>query len=527
LEASDDDDHHALGLMMTRYQAEKAALGAVDFDDLIELPAQMLAEHPAILATLQRRWRYGLVDEFQDTNTLQFALISRLMKASGNLCVVGDDDQSIYGWRGADQRNILEFERHFPATTAILLTQNYRCKAPILRVANSLIAQNRRRRPKTLEATRGPGEPVRLQRFADNELEAEVIIQEIARLLRTGTAPNQIAILMRRSAQAPVFEAELARRSVAFRLVGGKRMADKKAARDLFAYMQVIGSDRNELAFRRAITTPSRGVGAVTIEKMRLIATQRGCGIAAVSSTELGDVRAQNRVAIDEFQASIKRARSRLDSGDPVVAVLNEMLAANQYRARLGEDISSAKAQARQSDDLDRTLEMLHSSWSDPKLGVRPGAKLNTFVNRLTLASGQDDGVERGDEVVLSTIHGAKGLEFDHVWVVGIEEGSLPVQRIIDDGDPGELEEERRLLYVAITRARDHLTLSYSEEIVRGERRSLRLPSRFLAELADAGLSEEVIGEAPRRDTVEVAQDRAALMARLAELGVALPERQG
>ena len=474
---------------------------------------------------MQQRWRYALVDEFQDTNTLQFALISMLMQASGNLCAVGDDDQSIYGWRGADHRNILEIEHQFPGTTAIYLTQNYRCKAPILNAANTLIAQNRRRRPKVLEATRGDGAPVRLQRFADNQLEAEVIVQEIARLLRVGTKAGQIAILMRRSAQAPPFEAELARRQVRFRLVGGKRTADKKAGRDLFAYMQVVASDHNELAFRRAITTPSRGIGAVTIDKMHAIAVKDGCGIAAVSSASLNGLRDATRVAIDEFQASIRQARTRLAASEPVVAVLDDMLDANNYRARLGDDTSSTKAQARQSDDLDRTLEMLRASWSDPTLGTRPRSKLNAFVNRLTLASGQDDSPQHGDEVTLSTIHGAKGLEFDHVWVVGIEEGSLPVQRILESGDVGELEEERRLLYVAITRARDHLVLSHSEEVVRGERRSLRLPSRFLSELDGAGLVEEVIGEPPKRDSVEVAQDRTALMERLAELGVTLPEK--
>ena len=254
LQNSDNEIQYTLGVLMSRYNEEKKILGAVDFDDLIERPLTLL-EHPDVLRQLRARWRYALVDEYQDTNTLQFQFLRRLMGADGNLCVVGDDDQSIYGWRGADQRNILEFERQFPSCQAIYLTANYRCKAPILDAANQLIANNRHRKEKRLTAARGDGQPVRLQIFSDNELEAEVVVQEIARLQRAGVSLDQMAILIRRSAQAPLFEAELSRRDLNFRLIGGKRTADKKAARDLFAYMQVVASDRNEIAFRRAIST--------------------------------------------------------------------------------------------------------------------------------------------------------------------------------------------------------------------------------------------------------------------------------
>lgn len=524
LQESEDDDHYALGMLMARYNEEKAALGAVDFDDLIELPLILLRQHPDVLETLRARWRYTLVDEYQDTNTMQFQFLASLMGSSGNLCVVGDDDQSIYGWRGADQRNILDFEHKFKGCKAIYLTANYRCRSPILDAANALIGHNRMRKAKVLTAARGAGEAVRLQVFSDNELEAEVVVREIARLRRAKIDLDQIAILIRRSAQAPLFEAELGRRELPFRLIGGKRTADKKAARDLFSYMQVVASDRNEIAFRRAITTPTRGIGATTIERLSELSRASGIGIASVDGSDVENMRSPARLALAEFQASIAVARKQLGQGKGPKEVFSELLDSNHYSARLGEEISNEKLLHRHRDDLDRVLDILQKSWSDSALGKSPGAKINSFVNRMTLASSRDESDDSAGRVTLSTIHGVKGLEFDHVWVVGIEEGSLPNQRSLESGDMGEIEEERRLLYVAITRARDHLVLTRSNEAVRGERRSLRCPSRFLTDLQGCGLVEELIDAPPRRDEVEVIQDKAALMERLAKLGVILPD---
>jgi DNA helicase-2/ATP-dependent DNA helicase PcrA len=370
-----------------------------------------------------------------------------------------------------------------------------------LDAANQLIARNRHRKEKVLQAARGDGSPVRLQIFADNELEAEVIVQEIARLKRAGTRLDQMAILIRRSAQAPLFEAELSRRELSFRLIGGKRTADKKAARDLFAYMQVIASDRHEIAFRRAISTPSRGIGATTIERLRDLAAQQGKGIAAVSGEAVESMRAPARQALNDFQQSIRAARRELHAGVGPKKVLQSVLEKSGYITRIREE----------------------SNWSDSALGNTPGAKLNAFVNRMTLASAQDESDEHQGRVTLSTIHGVKGLEFERVWVVGIEEGSLPTQRSIDANEPSEIEEERRLLYVAITRARDHLVLTRSEEHVRGERRAFRLPSRFLHDLDGCGLVEESLNEPPKRDETELKQDHDALMERLAKLGISVP----
>jgi len=523
LKDSDDDDHYALGLLMERYNEEKRILGAVDFDDLIDLPLKLLDDHPQVLAQLRKRWRYTLVDEYQDTNTMQFQFLSKLMGPSGNLCVVGDDDQSIYGWRGADQRNILDFERQFPGCTAIYLTANYRCKSPILDAANQLIACNRHRKEKILTAARGEGSPVRLQVFADNELEAEVVVRDMARLARAGIHLDEMAILIRRSAQAPLFEAELGRRELNFRLIGGKRTADKKAARDLFAYMQVIASDRNEVAFRRAISTPSRGIGAATIESLRTLADSQGKGIAAVSSSEVESMRAPARQALDSFQADILAARRELKAGTSPKKVLRSVLDSSNYDDRVREEISNEKALLRHLADLERTLDLVERSWSNASLGNSPRAKLNAFVNRMTLASAQDESADKKGRITLSTIHGVKGLEFDRVWVAGIEEGSLPTQRSIDSDDLGEIEEERRLLYVAITRARDHLVLTRSEEAVRGERRAMRIPSRFLHDLEGCGIVQEDIEELPQRDSTELKQDHAALLERLAKLGISVP----
>ena len=524
LQNSDNEIQYTLGVLMARYNEEKNILGAVDFDDLIELPLRLLKEHPHVLEQLRQRWRYTLVDEYQDTNTLQFEFLSTLNGRDGNLCVVGDDDQSIYGWRGADQRNILDFEKQFPRCQALYLTANYRCKEPILHAANQLIAHNRYRKEKVLKAARGGGAAVRLQVFADNELEAEVVVQEIARLKRAGVQLDQMAILIRRSAQAPLFEAELSRRELNFRLIGGKRTADKKAARDLFAYMQVVASDRNEIAFRRAISTPSRGIGGATIERLRACAAQQGKGIASIAQTSIESMRAPARKALDDFQNNIRTARRELHAGMSPKKVLKSVLERSGYEDRIREEISNEKVALRHLADLDRTLDLIESAWSDSALGQSPGAKLNAFVNRMTLASAQDESDEPQGRVTLSTIHGVKGLEFERVWVVGIEEGSLPTQRSIDANEPSEIEEERRLLYVAITRARDHLVLTRSEEHVRGERRAIRLPSRFLHDLAGCGIIEESIEELPQRDATELKQDHKALMERLAQLGISVPE---
>jgi DNA helicase-2/ATP-dependent DNA helicase PcrA len=526
LQASDDDLAYALGLLMARYDKEKRILGGVDFDDLLLLPLRLLRAAGEPAAKLKSRWSHALVDEYQDTNTLQFEFLRHLFGRCGNLCVVGDDDQGIYGWRGADHRNILHFEKHFDNCRCILLTANYRCRGPVLAVANQLISKNRQRRAKELVAARGDGPPVRLQVFSEGGLEAEVIVTEIARLVRRGTRASQIAILVRRAAQVPAFESELARRKLPVRLIGGKRTADRKASRDLFAYIQVLASDANEVAFRRAITTPSRGLGATSIETLASVAAQQKIGIVQVGAEHLPKVRPSARQALTDFQESVGEARLALGRGERPGPVLRALLDASSYRERVGEEIKNDKALGFHLKNLDRIIDLAEKAFDDPSLGSKPLTKLNSFVNRMNLSASQDEAEDQTEKITLSTIHGVKGLEFDRVYVVGLEEGSLPAQRALDSGDSGEVEEERRLLYVAATRARDHLTLSRAATRAVGEYTRERLPSRFLADLVGLPIEEELIGEVPRRDEVEAGQDYDSLRARMAALGVVLPEAE-
>jgi len=523
LQASDDDLAYALGLLMARYDEEKRMLGGVDFDDLLLLPLKLLRADGEPAKELKARWSHALVDEYQDTNTLQFELLRRIFGRTGNLCVVGDDDQGIYGWRGADHRNILHFESHFDGCRCILLTANYRCRAPILAAANQLIAKNRQRRAKELVAARGDGPPVRLQVFSEGDLEADVIVTEIARLVRRGSPADQFAILVRRAAPVPAFEAELARRKLPVRLIGGKRTADRKASRDLFAYIQVVTSDYNEVAFRRAITTPARGLGATSLETLARVAAEQEIGVAKVGAEHLPKVRPSARQALQDFQESIATARRSLLQGKRPGPVLRTLLDASAYSERIGEEIKNDRAAGFHLQNLERVIDMADKAFDDPSLGSKPLSKLNAFVNRMNLAASQDENEEHSAKITLSTIHGVKGLEFDHVYVVGLEEGSLPAQRALDGGDAREVEEERRLLYVAATRAREHLTLSRAATRAVGEYTRERLPSRFLADLAGLPIVEELIGEPTQRDDVEAAQDYDALRQRMAALGVALP----
>lgn len=518
LRNSEGDALADLGLLMERYQDEKAELAGVDFDDLIHLPVRLLREHDGPRSQLHKRWPYILVDEFQDTSKSQLELLRLLAGETANLCAVGDDDQSIYEWRGAAAENILHFDRNFQGCEVVTLDRNYRSRAGILSLANRVIAHNRQRKAKSLRAQR-PGD-ARVDRycFKDGDLEAEWVVQEIAREIRKGQAPEEVAILMRRNVQAAAFEAELARRRIPYRIVGGKRTADKKAARDLFAYLSITASGKNELAFRRAITSPPRGIGATSLDRI-VAAAGSGGDLTRVKPAAIEGLSAKAGSALGVFQAEIIQTRRAITApGARPGPIFREFLDRQGYRSRLEQELTNPKVLARQLGDLDRSLDLLEAAWSDPSLGGHPRQRLAAFVNRMMLAGAQDEAEERQEKVTLSTIHGVKGLEYDLVYVVGLEEGNLPTQSAVDEG---KLEEERRLLYVAITRARDQLILTRSAQRRQGKRQVERIPSRFLLE---AGGEDEYIDTALRRDDVEMKQDMSDLRKKLAALGVDMPE---
>ncbi len=519
LQSSDSDAVYALGLILERYQEEKAELAGVDFDDLIHLPIRLLQNHEKSRTKLQKRWPYLLIDEFQDTSVNQLRFLQLLAGESGNIMVVGDDDQAIYEWRGACAENILNFHHHFPGAKVVTLDRNYRSKARILDAANRVIRYNKRRRQKTLKAHQSGDAEVVRRCYQSGDLEAEVICQDIARAIRQGTPAEAIAVLMRRNVQAAPFEEELARRQVGFRLVGGKRTADKKAARDLFAYLSVTGSGKNELAFRRAITTPARGLAATSLDRIVASGPTVGGDLLRVNASTVEGLAAKRAQVLTEFQQLILKARQMICApGARPGAIFRDLFHDVGYHQRLEQEITNARLLARQIGDLDRTLNLLDSAWNDPALGAHPRQRLIGFVNRMLLAGAQDEANDDEGKVTLSTIHGVKGLEYDRVYIVGLEEGYLPTQSAIDDGN---LEEERRLLYVAITRAKNTLHLSRAASRRQGKREVERIPSRFLIE---AGLEEAFIDEPTRRDDVEMTQDMAALRARLAEQGIQMPE---
>ncbi len=483
-DAGDASEQSLAGAVFNRYQKELRQLNAVDFDDLLLLAVRILREHPEARAKWRDRFRYLMVDEFQDTNRLQLDLVGLLAGGSPpNVCVVGDDDQSIYSWRGADVSNILDFERHFPNPTVIKLEQNYRSTTAILHTANSLIRNNPRRRPKELWSAHGAGEKVLLAAAPDENEEAAYVINDIHRRhANDGAKLGDCAILYRMNAQSRPIEEGLRRLHMPYRLIGGKSFFDRREVKDVLAYLGCLLNADDDVSLLRVINTPPRGIGESTVERALAHSIEKKTSLfVALSDPDfLATVTARTREALKTFSGLLDGYETRmLAVGADYAATARAMLEEIGYLADLRRHCKTeSEAMSREIAvrDLLADLERFQSR--------RSGEGLHEFMDELSLNRDREErkeDKENADAVTLITLHAAKGLEFPFVYLVGLEEGLIPHERSRLEGT---LDEERRLLYVGITRAMRQLTLTYCVNRMKFGSATSRAPSSFLKEIS-------------------------------------------
>ena len=463
------------------------AANAVTFDDLLTLPVQVLRENERVLEHYRSKFQFILVDEYQDTNRAQFQFIKMLGSGHGNVAVVGDDDQSIYGWRGADIRNILDFEKEFTHAKVVKLEENYRSTPTILEVANVAISANEGRRGKTLRATRTGGEPVTLYATLDERDEADMVVDEIrSRQALEKRELREFAILYRTNAQSRPLEDALRKATMPYRLVGGVRFYDRKEIRDLMSYLKLIANPSDNEAFRRAVSVPKRKLGDTTIEALAGIARQAGVPMLVAASRPdlLGGMRPAAQSGLRDFAALIDRLRLR-GADASVDELLREIVDAIRYGDYLQSDSpETAKDRAENVSALiDGAAETVVDDGGE--VGLTP---LDHFLQRAMLIAQVDALDPNADAVSLMTLHNAKGLEYPVVFLTGLEDGLFPSVNSMDDAS--RLEEERRLFYVGITRAERKLYLSFTESRRRNGQVMPSLRSRFLADIP-AGMLDE------------------------------------
>ncbi len=474
--AAANSRERALAQLYQVYQDRLTAMNAMDFGDLLLQTHRLFAEHPEALERWRRRAAHLFVDEYQDTNRVQYLLVRALAVPHGKLCVVGDEDQSIYRWRGADIRNILDFEGDFPAVRIVKLEQNYRSSKTILAAAGAVIEHNRERKPKRLWTDNPAGEPVTYFTGTTERDEADYVAREVSRLIAEGLSPAEIVVFYRVNAQSRVLEEALVRRRVPYMIVGGQRFYDYREIRDLLAYLRLIANPVDALSLERMIATPPRGIGAKTIEVMREVAERDGI----TTFEALGRLETESRVALRiAKQASnlygwIRDLAARASSLG-VRVLLEEIIAGSGFEPYLaGLDDADMRRQ-----NVGELLAAASAFDAEPNTGG-----LGDFLERVALVNDSDQIAAGGGRVSLMTLHTSKGLEYPAVFITGMEEGLIPHTRSQDDAR--EIEEERRLCYVGMTRARRllHLTNALSREMY--GRREDATPSRFLREIDPA-----------------------------------------
>ena len=460
------------------YMRELKAQNAVDFDDLLILTERLLRAYPDVHDKWNKRFTYITVDEFQDTNSLQMSLLRQLVGPEHNVCVVGDDDQSIYGWRGAQISNILDFESFFPNPTVIKLEENYRCTRQVLDCANELIRHNAGRRDKTLRTNKEGKHPVRLLAMPGSEEEAEFIADEIETLrARESMAWEDFAILFRANAQSRQLEMAMREHHIPYRMVGTKSFFDRREVKDLLSYLQMMDNPDADLHLLRVLNTPPRGISPTTASfaidwsrdnKKSLWATLVDISFLSECST-----RSQN--CITAFTDLVTHYGSEFSASErPFVEILEEFLKEIEYEEYISRTCKTEEENHRRLAAIDDIKVALRQFWL-------PGHKLTDFLAGICLDNDRDDDdIEKKSGVCLITMHAAKGLEFPQVYIVGVEEGLIPHTRSVDEGS---LDEERRLFYVGITRARERLTMTYCAKRSRYGQEERCLPSGFIKEI--------------------------------------------
>ena len=480
LNAGGDFGQQKIAKVYREYEAQLKSNNALDFDDLLVKTVQLLETQPDVLEYYQERFRYIMVDEYQDTNTVQFRLVSLLAGKYKNLCVVGDDDQSIYKFRGANIRNILDFEHEFPDAHVIKLEQNYRSTGNILDAANGVISNNKGRKEKTLWTDNGEGEKVHLRQFDTAYDEAEFIAEDIRRGVREGASYNDNAVLYRTNAQSRLFEEKFIAMNIPYKIVGGINFYARREIKDLLAYLKTVDNGQDDLAVRRIINVPKRGIGLTTINRIQESAAERGIGFyEALMAPELIPGVGRSASKLDSFAALIEYFKGRADQ-ESISDLLREILEKTGYIESLeSEDKVEAEARIENIDELLNKAAAYEEDCQDRD----EEPTLSGFLEEVALVADIDSLDEDQDYVVLMTLHSAKGLEFPHVYLAGMEDGLFPSYMTITSDDNEDLEEERRLCYVGITRAERELTLTCARRrMVRGETQYNKL-SRFVKEI--------------------------------------------
>jgi DNA helicase-2/ATP-dependent DNA helicase PcrA len=508
-EAGQGDDYDLVASeVFPRYERALRAQRSVDFDDLIAKPIVLLKKDAAARARLQARFRYLLVDEYQDTNVAQLELLKLLAGERRNVCAVGDDDQSIYGWRGAEVKNILRFERHFPGAREIRLEQNYRSTGNILACANAVIAKNEARRAKTLFTAEGPGDKVRVVALPEEEDEARFVAEEIARQRAEGRPFGHFAVLYRLNAQSRPIEEALRAASMPYVVHGGPAFFDRAEVRDLLAYLKVCVAPEDEVSLARIVNVPARGIGDASLERVHGWAVERKLHLfeALRRAAEVPELPkgAPDRMAA--FVALVEKYRARFAEGKLAEAA-RALVAEVDLLGHARATVQSFEAGQRKVDALEGVLRSLE--WYE---GRERKPRLSVWLDRLALDSRAEEDPSAGDGITLMTLHAAKGLEFPVVFLVGVEEDLLPVAGM--QGEERDLDEERRLAYVGITRARERLTLTRAGTRTKRGKLLPRTPSRFLEDLP-AGAHEKVDPAAVAAPAAQVAAHTEGVMAML------------
>lgn len=471
-----------------RYEQALRAMAMVDFDDLIRIPIELLRTHEDLRKALHDRFRYLLVDEYQDTNRAQLELLELLGLPRGNVCAVGDDDQAIYGFRGAEVKNILHFHRHFPGAQEVRLEQNYRSTGNILACANAVIRKNEDRKDKTLFTTSGAGEKVRVVACPDEESEARYVAAQIRDSIARGRRPGDHAILYRTNLQSRPLEEALRAEGISYEVVGGTEFFDRREVKDLLAYLRVFANPADEVSLLRIVNFPPRGIGDATVEKVRHRATTKGMPLLeAFRRAGEGEWEEVGNAAprVRAFVELVDRYARRIQEGGRASAVARDLMEEVDLEGAVRAQVASAEAAAARVATLHETVRSLE------RYETREGRKasLTQYLAQLALDRREEEERELpGHRVVLMTLHAAKGLEFPVVFLVGLEEDLLPHKGI--QGAPQDLPEERRLAYVGITRARELLTITRSKARMQRGRAIVRTPSRFLSDLPPEAIDE-------------------------------------
>jgi ATP-dependent DNA helicase pcrA len=464
------------------YQKELAKSMTLDFDDLIMLTVQLFQKHPETLQYYQQKFQYIHVDEYQDTNHAQYRLVTMLAKKFKNICVVGDADQSIYGWRGADMTNILEFEKDYQDAKVVLLEQNYRSTKTILQAANHVIENNFNRKVKKLWTENDEGQPITYYHAQSEQDEGRYVLSQIQSLLRDGYHYDDFAILYRTNAQSRVMEENLLKSNIPFRLVGGQRFFERLEIKDLLAYLRLIVNPQDDLSFRRIVNSPKRGIGATSLDKLNDFASMHQFSLLEASSqTALSPLSGKAAKALEKFAEMIEDLR-KMQEFLSISEFVEQVIEKTGYIAAL-EQQHTMEADAR-IENIQEFISVAKQFEQDRLEEESEDSPLLQFLTDLSLVSDADSDEGDGRMVTLMTLHAAKGLEFPVVFIIGLEEGIFPSLRsMMENGD--DVEEERRLAYVGITRAEQklYLTNAYSR-LLYGRTQSNR-PSRFILEIGE------------------------------------------